>query len=336
MVCAPFCKCLQEITMATKQKIKILAVVGPTASGKTAVSVELARRLGGEVVSCDSMQVYRRMNIGTAKPTEEEKNGVEHHLMDVVEPDAPFSCAEYVRAAGEAVKDISTRGKLPILCGGTGLYLDRFLCGEMEETHADDGLRASLFAFAEREGVEALHARLRRVDPESADSIHPNNVKRVVRALEIYEQTGIPKSEFDRRSQIGESPYDAVVIGLHYPRREVLYERINRRVDIMLSDGLLDETKQLSNEGVFEVNLTAAQAIGYKELLGYLGGSETLTEATENLKTATRRYAKRQLTWFSAKPYVVWVEMEKEGNLRSLDEVCNEIIARFQNGEGRA
>ena len=319
--------------MATEQKIKILAVVGPTASGKTAVSVELAKRLGGEVVSCDSMQVYRRMNVGTAKPTEEEKDGIAHHLIDVVEPDAPFSCAEYVTKASEAVKDIWTRGKLPVLCGGTGLYLDRFLCGEMEETHADEGLREALFAFAEKEGVEALHARLREVDAESAEAIHPNNVKRVVRALEIYEQTGIPKSEFDRRSQVGESPYEAVVIGLYYPHREVLYERINRRVDMMLADGLLEETKQLKDEGVFDVNLTAAQAIGYKELLAYLEGRETLTEATENLKTATRRYAKRQLTWFSAKPYVEWVEMEKEGALRSLDDVCEEIVSRFR-GEG--
>lgn len=319
--------------MTSQQKIKILAVVGPTASGKTAVSVELARRLGGEVISCDSMQVYRRMNIGTAKPTVEEMCGVPHHLIDAVEPDAPFSCAEYVTRAGETVKDIAARGKLPILCGGTGLYLDRFLCGEMEETHADEALRASLFAFAESEGVEALHARLREVDPESADAIHPNNVKRVVRALEIYEQTGIPKSEFDRRSQVGESPYDAVVIGLYYPRREVLYERINRRVDVMLADGLLEETKKLLDEGVFEVNLTAAQAIGYKELLGYLRGEETLSAATENLKTATRRYAKRQLTWFGAKPYVVWVDMEKDGTLRSLDDICDEIISRFRNRE---
>ena len=321
--------------MATEQKIKILAVVGPTASGKTAISVELAKRLGGEVVSCDSMQVYRRMNIGTAKPTKEETCGIAHHLIDAVEPDAPFSCAEYVTMAGEAVKDITARGKLPILCGGTGLYLDRFLCGEMEETHADENLRASLFAYVEENGAEALHARLREVDPESADAIHPNNVKRVVRALEIYEQTGIPKSEFDRRSQVVESPYEATVIGLFYPRREVLYERINRRVDMMLADGLLEETKRLLDEGVFEVNLTAAQAIGYKELLGYLGGSETLTEAAENLKTATRRYAKRQLTWFSAKPYVEWVDMEKDGELRSLDDVCEEIVSRFEREEGR-
>lgn len=319
--------------MATEQKIKILAVVGPTASGKTAVSVELAKRLGGEVVSCDSMQVYRRMNIGTAKPTQEEKCGIAHHLIDAVDPETPFSCAEYVTLAAEAVKDISARGKLPIFCGGTGLYLDRFLCGEMEETHADEALRTALFAFAEREGVDALHERLRAVDPESADAIHKNNVKRVVRALEIYEQTGIPKSEFDRRSQETETPYEAVVIGLRYPNREVLYDRINRRVDIMLADGLLAETQKLKNEGVFEVNLTAAQAIGYKELLGYLDGEETLAEATENLKTATRRYAKRQLTWFSAKPYVEWVEMEKDGALRTLDEVCREIISRFQDRE---
>ena len=321
--------------MATEQKIKILAIVGPTASGKTSISIELAKRLGGEIISCDSMQIYRRMDIGTAKPTEEEKCGVPHHLIDAVEPSDAFSCADYVTMAGEAVKEIAARGKLPILCGGTGLYLDRFLCGEMEETHADEDLRASLFAYAESEGIEALHARLREVDPESADAIHPNNVKRVVRALEIYEQTGIPKSEFDRRSQVVESPYEATVIGLFYPRREVLYERINRRVDSMLADGLLEETKRLLDEGVFEVNLTAAQAIGYKELLGYLGGSEPLTEAAENLKTATRRYAKRQITWFSAKPYVEWVEMEKDGELRSLGDVCEEIVSRFEREEGR-
>ena len=320
--------------MATQQKLKMLAIVGPTASGKTAVSIEIAKRLDGEIVSCDSMQIYRRMDIGTAKPTKEEMCGIPHHLIDAVEPDAPFSCAEYVSLAGEAIKDIAARQKCPILCGGTGLYLDRFLCGEMEETHADEDLRASLFAFAEREGVAALHERLRAVDPESAEAIHPNNVKRVVRALEIFEQTGIPKSEFDRRSQAVESPYNAVVIGLHYPRREVLYERINRRVDMMLADGLLEETRRLLDEGVFARNQTAAQAIGYKELLGYFDGNETLAEAAENLKTATRRYAKRQLTWFSAKPYVKWVEMEKDGSLRSLDDICNEILSLFETEVG--
>lgn len=318
--------------MTSRKKTKILAIVGPTASGKTAVSIALAKRLGGEIVSCDSMQVYRRMNIGTAKPTAKERCGVPHHLIDAVEPHTPFSCAEYVTMASEAVGEIVARGKLPILCGGTGLYLDRFLCGEMEETHADEALRASLFAFAEAEGVDALHARLRAVDPESADAIHKNNVKRVVRALEIYEQTGVTKSEFDRRSQPGSSPYDALVFGLSYPRREVLYERINRRVDIMLAEGLLEETRQLMEEGIFDVNLTAAQAIGYKELLRCLRGEETLAEATENLKTATRRYAKRQLTWFSAKPYVHWIEMEQNGRLITLDEACEEILLHLSEG----
>ena len=320
--------------MTSHKKIKILAIVGPTASGKTAVSIEVARRLGGEIISCDSMQVYRRMNIGTAKPTKEEMCGIVHHLIDAVEPDVAFSCADYVTMAGEAVREIVARQKLPILCGGTGLYLDRFLCGKMEETHADEGLRTALFAFAEREGVLALHERLRAVDPESADAIHPNNVKRVVRALEIYEQTGISKSEFDRRSQAVESPFEAVVVGLHYPRRELLYERINRRVDMMMADGLLEETRALLEQGVFDVNLTAAQAIGYKELLGHLRGEETLAEAAENLKTATRRYAKRQLTWFSAKPYVCWVDMERDGTLRSLDAVCDEIVSLFRGEEG--
>ena len=312
--------------MTSHKKIKILAIVGPTASGKTAVSIEVARRLGGEIISCDSMQVYRRMNIGTAKPTKEETCGIPHHLIDVVEPDEAFSCADYVTMAGEAVREIVARQKLPILCGGTGLYLDRFLCGEMEETHADEDLRASLFAFAEREGALALHERLRAVDPESADAIHPNNVKRVVRALEIYEQTGIPKSEFDRRSQVGESPYDALVIGLRYPRREVLYERINRRVDIMMEDGLLAETKQLLEEGVFDVNLTAAQAIGYKELLPYLEDGAPLEPCVELLKQNTRRYAKRQLTWFRNDPEVHWIWYDQNVNFRLILQNSREIF----------
>ena len=310
----------------SEKKIQILAIVGPTASGKTAVAVELARRLGGEVVSCDSMQVYRRMDIGTAKPTTEEMCGIPHHLIDAVEPDTPFSCAEYVSMASEAVKDIAARGKLPILCGGTGLYLDRFLCGEMEETHADEDLRASLFAFAEREGTQALHERLRSVDPESADAIHPNNVKRVVRALEIFEQTGIPKSEFDRRSQVAESPYDATVIGLHYPRREVLYERINRRVDIMLEQGLVEETRRLRGMGVFDICQTAAQAIGYKELFPYLDGEATLEACVETLKLATHHYAKRQVTWFKAKPYVQWVTCDTVSDGKSIVKSFEDIV----------
>lgn len=297
----------------SENKIKLLAVVGSTASGKSALAVELAKHLNGEVVSCDSMQIYRRMNIGTAKPTQEEQGGIAHHLIDFVEPDVPFSCADYVDCAANTVREIASRGKLPILCGGTGLYLDAFLRGGFEETESDPKIREELFLYAETHGNEALYAELERVDPESAAAIHPNNVKRVVRALEIYRTTGLTKTETDRRSLSLESPYDATVLGLRYADRAVLYERIDRRVDAMLEAGLLEETRALLSEGVFEKNGTAAQAIGYKELLGYLSGKETLEDAVESLKRATRRYAKRQMTWFGAKEYVKWIDMIRDG-----------------------
>ena len=308
--------------MAEQQKIKLLAIVGSTASGKSALAVALARALGGEIVSCDSMQIYRRMNIGTAKPTAAEMAQIPHHLIDVAEPDTPFSCAEYVTLAAKSVDEITARGKLPVLCGGTGLYLDSLLRGSgFEETETDPALRQSLFDYAAEHGNHALHERLAAVDPESAAAIHENNVKRVVRALEIFEGTGITKTEFDRRSREVESPYDATVIGLRYADRDLLYSRIDRRVDEMLADGLLDETKSLLAEGVFERNSTAAQAIGYKELLGHLRGEQSLTDATEELKRATRRYAKRQITWFGAKNYVRWIDVTENGTVKPFDEI---------------
>ncbi|MBE6601160.1 MAG: tRNA (adenosine(37)-N6)-dimethylallyltransferase MiaA [Ruminococcaceae bacterium] len=310
-----------------EHKIRILAVVGSTASGKSALAVAVSKALNGEVVSCDSMQIYRRMNIGTAKPTREEQDGVPHHLIDFVDPELPFSCAEYVEHAKRAVEEIAARGKLPILCGGTGLYLDALLRGGgFEETETDPAVRKELFSFAETHGNEALHACLAEIDPESAAGIHPNNVKRVVRAIEIYQTSGITKSEADRRSKTVESPYDATVIGLRYPDREVLYERIDRRVDLMLQAGLLAETESLLAEGVFEKNATAAQAIGYKELLGFLRGEESLDCAVESLKRATRRYAKRQMTWFGAKDYVHWIDMTQNGEVRSFDDVLGEAL----------
>ena len=305
-----------------ENKIKILAVVGPTASGKTALSVRLAQALNGEVIACDSMQIYRRMDIGTAKPTAEEMAGVVHHLFDIVEPDEPYSCADYVRDAKKVIDGVAKKGKLPILCGGTGLYLDSLLRGgNFEETETDPALREELLAYAREQGNHALHERLRAVDPESADAIHENNVKRVVRALEIYMTSGMTKTEADARSRRFESPYDAKVIGLRFEDREMLYERIDRRVDLMLSDGLLEETERLLLEGVFDKNATAAQAIGYKELLGYLRGEATLDESVELLKRATRRYAKRQMTWFGAKEYVEWITPDCGGVMRSADEI---------------
>ncbi len=326
------------VTVATEsgcaEKPRVAAIVGCTASGKTALSVELARRMGGEIVSCDSMQIYRDMNIGTAKPDASERRGVPHHLMDFLDPRDPrgYSCADYVRDARSAVADILSRGQLPILCGGTGLYLDAFLRGgTFEMTDTDPVLRAELTAYAAREGVEALHAMLRELDPEAADATHPNNIKRVVRAIEICRTTGKTKSELDRASREVDPPYDALVIGLDYTSRAVLYDRIDRRVDTMFEAGLVEETHRLRDEGVFDVCATAAQAIGYKELFDYLDGLQTLDEAAETLKTATRHYAKRQMTWFRAKDYVTWVPCDGALGMRNFEDIVNNVQKLFHN-----
>ena len=319
-----------------QKKPRVLAVVGSTASGKTSLAVELACQLNGEIVSCDSMQIYKGMNVGTATPNEAERRGIPHHLMDFVDPTDPrgYSCADYVTDARRAVADILSRGKLPILCGGTGLYLDAFLRGgSFEVTDSDPDLRAELYALAEREGAEALHAILRELDPETAEAVHPNNIKRVVRAVEICKTTGRKKSDLDRQSREPDSPYDATVIGLHYDSRELLYERIDKRVDIMLAEGLLEETRRLREMGVFETCRTAAQAIGYKELFPYLDGEASLEACVETLKMSTRRYAKRQLTWFRAKDYVRWITCDtREGDLptvKKFEDIVNNVKTLF-------
>lgn len=308
------------------KKNRILAVVGPTAGGKTALSIVLAKKLNGEIVSCDSMQVYRGMDVGTAKPTEEEKDGIVHHLIDVADAHTPFSAGEYVTLAKRAAEDILSRGRLPVFCGGTGLYLDSLLRGGFEETESDPLVRRRLEVFFEENGSRALHERLRAVDPESADAIHENNVKRVIRALEIYESSGMTKTEADRKTRAFESPFDATVIGLFYPTREILYSRIEARVDAMLEEGLVEETRRLEEQGVFLSNTTAAQAIGYKEILPYLRGEESLECSRERLIRATRHYAKRQLTWFSAKDYVRRIDMENGGVVRPMADVAQEAL----------
>ena len=315
--------------MDQNEKIPMVAVVGSTASGKSRLAVQLAKELNGEVVSCDSMQIYRRMNIGTAKPTADEMEGIPHHLIDFAEPDAPFSCADYVAVAKTVIADIHRRGNIPVVCGGTGLYLERLLMGgvDAEAAEPDLSIREKWQTFAEINGNHALHEELRLVDAESAEAIHENNVHRVIRALEIFETTGTPKSQWDRRSKEFDSDYDCVTIGLRYADRQLLYGRIDRRVDAMLEDGLLAETEALMGEGVFEKNATAAQAIGYKELLPYLRGEEAdLQTAVERLKTATRRYAKRQITWFSAKSYVHWIDADEDGVRRSDDEILRDAL----------
>ena len=309
---------------------RILAVVGPTASGKSALALALAQRLGGEIVSCDSMQIYRGMDIGTAKPTRAEQALVPHHLIDIREPEQPFSAVDFAEAADAAVRDICARGRVPVLCGGTGLYLDTLLRGpETETPGADPAVRAELQALADERGAEFLHGMLREADPLGAAAVHPNNVRRVIRALEIYRSTGVPKSEWDRRSAERESPYDATVIGLEYEDRALLYDRIDRRVDAMLAEGLVAETETLLRRGVFEVSPTARGAIGYKELIPYCLGQVSLEEATETLKTATRRYAKRQMTWFGARPYVQWVRADEAGALRKSEEIVNISLNMF-------
>lgn len=308
-------------------KKTVLAVVGPTASGKSALAIELAKRFDGEIICCDSMQIYKEMNIGTAKPNLDEQMQVVHHLFDFADPKESFSCADYIPLAQRVVEDIISRGKLPIFCGGTGLYLDRFLSGaQFEETEIDENFRREMESFAKEFGNEALHDKLREIDPISADEIHPNNVKRVIRALEIYKTSGRTKSELDKDSKSFESDYRAIQIGLKYENREILYDRINRRVDKMMTDGLLEETKSLLESGVFEKNATAAQAIGYKELLSYFCGQKSLENAVEDLKMATRRYAKRQMTWFSSHGNVNWLVADEKSLLELADEA--EIIIK--------
>lgn len=290
--------------------VRVVAVVGPTASGKTALSLRLAELLCGEIVCCDSMQIYRGMDIGTAKPTAAERARVRHWLVDIADPCDSFTAADYVAAAERAVDDIVSRGRLPIFCGGTGLYLDSLLRGGFSTVREDEQYRSELEALAAEQGREALHARLAAVDPESAAAIHPNNVRRVIRALEIYHTEGVTKTELDRRSRETGGRYDACILGLRYAERETLYRRIDARVEAMLREGLLDEVERLEREGVFERSRTAAQAIGYKELLPAVRGEQPLDEAVERLKLATRHYAKRQLTWFGAHGDIHWLDCD--------------------------
>lgn len=304
----------------------VLAVVGPTASGKTALSVRLAKDLNGEVVSCDSMQIYRGMDIGTAKPTEEEKQGIPHHMMDVVEVGETFSSADYAAEASKCIDDIISRGKLPIICGGTGLYLDALLRGDDNSGGgADPEYRARMEAIALEKGKEYVHALLAELDPESAASIHPNNIKRVIRALEIRHVTGTNKSELDRLSRERIQRYKPLILGLKYNDRQVLYDRIDRRVDGMIADGLCDEVRRLYDRGIFE-SKTASQAIGYKELLGYVKGELELECCVDELKRATRRYAKRQMTWFRALEGVNWIAADGEST-----DIGDEKIKTFED-----
>ncbi len=312
--------------MIISEKIKALAVTGPTASGKTSLAIRLAEAIDGEIISCDSMQIYRGMDIGTAKATAEERARVVHHMIDIVEPDENFSAAEYAARAEACALEIAGRGKVPIFCGGTGLYLEAVRSARHGEPMASDAaFRKEMEELAQREGNDVLHARLAEVDPESAHAIHPNNRTRVIRALEIYHVTGRTKTQHDRLAQTENPRLSVLNITLFFHSRALLYERIDRRVEAMFAEGLAKETERLFRENKLLPGTTAYGAIGYKECLGLLRGECSEGEAAEILKNATHHYAKRQETWFSAKPHVA-LYADEDGRMRHADAVFAEAL----------
>ena len=297
--------------MSLPNKIPIVAVVGPTASGKTALSIEIAKHFGGEIIGADSMQIYKNMSIASAAPAAEEKGDIPHHLFEFLDPSESFSVAEYVTLADKKAREITSRGKLPILVGGTGLYVDSFLGNlkfSAEENTAE--IREKLEKEVENLGTAALLERLREIDPEAAAKLHENDKKRIIRALEVYSIHGITPTEMNLRSKAEPSPYKSIYIGATYKDRELLYKRIEKRVYMMVEQGLLQEAeksyKTLGN--------TAVQAIGHKEFYPYFDGEISKDEAIESLIRSTRRYAKRQLTWFRRNENINWIYMDEDEN----------------------
>lgn len=293
--------------MADCNKPKLLAVAGPTASGKTALAICLARQYGGEIISADSMQIYRGLDIGTAKATAEERAAVPHHLIDIAEPEQAYSVADFIPLAQQKIAEIAARGHLPILCGGTGLYLSTLVNGiTFTEENGDETVRCRLAEELAANGAAHMLAKLSAVDPAYAAKLHENDHKRVLRALELYEKTGKTMSQQLMDSRPASKPYDALVFALNYESRDLLYSRINLRVDKMLEQGVLPEARLVYEHR--EAWKTAAQAIGYKEFFPYFEGQQTLAECAEKLKQATRNYAKRQLSWFRGMPEIHWLD----------------------------
>ena len=291
----------------------IICIAGPTASGKTALAVELAKELHGEVVSCDSMQIYRRMNIGTAKPTMEEMQGIPHHMIDVAEPDEDFSVSRYCEMASGIVDDMIARGKTAIIAGGTGLYMDSLIKGNAFAPFPSTGMREKLEQQADREGLEAMHALLASIDPESAARLPVADRKRVIRALEVYYETGETITQHNLKTQAIPPKYTPLWLGLDFEDRADLYRRIDLRVELMLQSGLVEEIQSLLSEGI-PAHCTAMQAIGYKEFVDALEGRATIAEAAAQVQQSSRRYAKRQLTWFRRNRQMHWlIRRPKDG-----------------------
>lgn len=306
------------------KKKPLIILTGPTAVGKTELSIGLAKAIDGEIISADSMQVYKGMDIGTAKIMPDDMQGVKHWLVDELRPDEEFNVNVFKKKCDIYMDDIYSRGKIPILVGGTGFYIQAVLYDiDFEETETDNSYREKLQHFADVHGAQALHDELRKVDPESADAIHPNNVKRVIRAMEYYEQTGEKISEHNEREQKKESPYAFKYYVLSLPR-EILYDRINRRVDIMRDSGLVDEVRHLMDKGCTK-DMVSMQGLGYKEVIDALEGNITIDEAFDRIKQETRHFAKRQFTWFRREKNVTWLEKDKFAEGELLDFVVNDI-----------
>ena len=308
----------------------IICIAGPTASGKTALAATLAKELNGEVVSCDSMQVYRRMDIGTAKPTLEEMQGIPHHMIDVAEPWEDFSVSRYCEMAAPIVDDIISRGKIAVIAGGTGLYMDALIRGNAFAPFPATGVRERLEAQADAEGMEAMLSRLRAVDPDAARRLHLSDRKRILRALEVYLETGETITEHNRKTQAVPPRYSPLWLGLDFARRGELYRRIELRVGLMLEQGLVEEIRGLLADGIPE-KATAMQAIGYKEFVDALDGRCTIEEAADQVRQSSRRYAKRQLTWFRRNKAIHWLIRDTGDTGREILENARRIVSDFDN-----
>ena len=299
----------------------LVIIAGPTACGKTATSIELAKKINGEIISADSMQVYKYMDIGTAKATKQEMQDIPHYLIDEFYPDEEFNVMIFQKKAKDYIDQIYKKGKIPILVGGTGFYINALVFdNNFVEEESDSNLRNELYELAEKNGVEYLHNMLKEFDPESAEKIHYNNVKRVARAIEFYKKTEKPISEHNKEAKSKSSPYKTAFIVLDMDRQK-LYERINKRVDVMIEDGLVDEVKMLLEKG-YKKELVSMQGLGYKEIVAYINGETSLEEAIEKLKQSTRHFAKRQLTWFRGQTDGLWIDIS-DGDV---DNAVNKII----------
>ncbi len=309
------------------EKIFIVVVCGATASGKTRLAIDLAKRFNGEVVSADSMQIYKKLDIASAKPTEEEKDGIVHHLIDFLQPTEPFSVADYVPMAREIIADIHNRGKLPIICGGTGLYINSLVDNiEFDDTGSDLQFREKMKRLAAENGNGYVLEKLREVDPECAERLHENNLSRIIRALEVYHVSGKTMTQVQEESRRNPSPYEPCMLMIDYENREDLYERIDKRVDIMMKNGLLEEAREFFTHDNY---VTAAQAIGYKELKPYFDGEAELSDCIEKLKMETRRYAKRQMTWFKKDMRINRIFSSKSTNYEKILEIAENLVKKY-------